>query len=270
HLNKSDLSGCNIQPPEMKILVSLSLFLLSILLANAQVMIHSHNDYVHAKPFWEAYQADAYSIEADIYLRENNLMVAHASNEIKTGVTLEKLYLEPLTKVILSKMKLKSGGNRSMPVMLIDFKDDYQKVMPVFLAKLLDMQNKLKEQRVDTMPTFVVSGNRPPADSFGIYPYYVQFDGRPYELYDKAALSKIAFISDQYLKYSSWNGKEAIAPADSATIVRLIQTIHEKGKMLRLWNTPDTELAWKTFREMGVDIINTDQPAICQKFFSGS
>lgn len=253
----------------MKIIIRLSFLLLLSPSLEAQVLIHSHNDYVHSKPFYEAYQAEVYSIEADIYLRDNNLMVAHAADEIKAGVTLEKLYLEPLIRVIVTKMKAKAGS-KTLPVILVDFKEDYQKVMPVFLGKLLDMQRKVKTQGADTMPMFVVSGNRPPADSFSIYPYYIQFDGRPYEQYDKTAMAKVAFISDQYLKYSTWNGKDALTPADSATIIRLVQTIHEKGKMLRLWNTPDTELGWKAFRAMGVDIINTDQPIICRKFFAGS
>lgn len=254
----------------MKIFLSITVLLFPFSFINAQVLIHSHNDYVHTRPFYEAFQAEAYSIEADVYLRETNLMVAHAADEIKRGVTLEKLYLEPLAKVVVLKMKAKTAVNRTLPVLLVDFKDNYQKVMPVFLTKLLAMQKKLQAQRVDTMPLFVVSGNRPPSDSFSIYPYYVQFDGRPYEQYDKAALAKVAFISDQYLKYSSWNGKEAMNPADSATIIKLVQTIHDKGKMLRFWNTPDTELGWKTFRELGVDIINTDQPINCRKFFAGS
>lgn len=254
----------------MNILIRLCILLLSCSFVNAQVLIHSHNDYVHTKPFFEAYKADAYSIEADIYVRESNLMVAHAANEIKPGITIEKLYLEPLTKIIAGKMKAKNAVNKTLPVILVDFKDDYKAMMPVFLEKLQDMQKRLRAKGADTMPLFVVSGNRPPSDSFSTYPYYIQFDGRPYEQYEPAALAKVAFISDQYLKYSSWNGKDAPGPTDSATIVRLVQTIHEKGKMLRLWNTPDTEQGWKAFREMGVDIINTDQPANCRKFFKGS
>lgn len=236
---------------------------------SAQVLIHSHNDYEHTRPFHDAFQADCYSIEADIYLRENNLLVAHAASEIKAGATLEKLYLEPLGKVCIAKMRTKGTGKRTLPVLMIDIKDDAEKVMPVLLSKLSEMKHHLASQGADTMPLFVISGNRPPADSFSVYPYYVQFDGRPYEQYDKDALAKIAFISDQYLKYSSWNGTNLMPAADSATLSRLVQSVHEKGKMVRLWNTPDTEEGWKAFHEIGIDIINTDQPLVCRKYFEG-
>ena len=251
----------------MKILAFAVLLVLQCITLSAQVLIHSHNDYVHARPFQDAFQADAYSIEADVYIRDNNLLVAHAANEIKTGVTLEKLYLEPLTKACIAKMQSASTEKKTLPILLIDFKDEQQKVMPVLLTKLLDMKKQLKAKGIDTMPMFVITGNRPPSDSFATYPAYIQFDGRPYEQYEKAAMERVAFISDQYLKYSSWNGKDAITLADSATMTRLIQSVHDKGKMLRLWNTPDTEAAWKSFQAMGVDIINTDQPLVCRKFF---
>jgi hypothetical protein len=253
----------------MKILAFAFLLISISVSLSAQVLIHSHNDYVHARPFQDAFQADAYSIEADIYVRDNNLLVAHAANEIKAGVTLEKLYLEPLTKACINRMQSASAEKKTLPLLLIDFKDEQQKVMPLLLTKLLEMKKQLRAKGIDTMPVVVITGNRPPADSFATYPAYVQFDGRPYEQYDKAAMQKVAFISDQYLKYSSWNGKDAITLADSATMTRLIQSVHDKGKMLRLWNTPDTEAAWKSFQAMGVDIINTDQPLVCRKFFRG-
>ena len=84
----------------------------------------------------------------------------------------------------------------------------------------------------------------------------------PYESYDSSTLNRVAFISDSYMNY--------ISPKDSVDIKlkELIITTHNKGKLLRLWATPDNETYWSKFYNMGVDIINTDKVEECRKYFS--
>jgi alkaline phosphatase len=43
--------------------------------------VHSHNDYEQKVPFWYALGAGAKSIEADVYLVDNNLYVSHEQQE---------------------------------------------------------------------------------------------------------------------------------------------------------------------------------------------
>ena len=88
---------------------SFSLILCSLLFlytAKAQVLqytsqsLHAHNDYKQTFPFWEAYQQGYGSIEVDIFLHNNQLLVAHEEAELDTAKTLEKLYLQPLLQCI--------------------------------------------------------------------------------------------------------------------------------------------------------------------------
>jgi alkaline phosphatase len=58
--------------------------------------LHSHNDYKQNIPFLTAYYAGAGSIEADVYLLNGKLYVAHERNEIAEDRTLDELYLKPL------------------------------------------------------------------------------------------------------------------------------------------------------------------------------
>ncbi|MES1249631.1 MAG: alkaline phosphatase, partial [Chitinophaga rupis] len=43
---------------------------------------HSHNDYEQKIPFWLAYNEGFGSIEADIFLRGDSLVVAHSTKEL--------------------------------------------------------------------------------------------------------------------------------------------------------------------------------------------
>ena len=57
-----------------------------------QQKIHSHNDYHQNIPFWLAYGCGLDSIEVDVFLKDNDLMVAHHENEIinqSYGIVLE-------------------------------------------------------------------------------------------------------------------------------------------------------------------------------------
>src|SRR5689334_22425965 len=57
---------------------------------------HAHNDYEHARPLLDALDQGFGSVEADIYLVDGQLLVAHNRQDVKRERTLEKLYLAPL------------------------------------------------------------------------------------------------------------------------------------------------------------------------------
>jgi alkaline phosphatase len=55
---------------------------------------HSHNDYEQKNPYWMAYKQTFGSIEADIFLRDSELIVAHDEKELQFNRSFRKLYLE--------------------------------------------------------------------------------------------------------------------------------------------------------------------------------
>jgi alkaline phosphatase len=57
---------------------------------------HSHNDYEHVFPFYDAYARHFGSIEADLWAVRDILFVAHNRNQITSNRTFQKLYLDPL------------------------------------------------------------------------------------------------------------------------------------------------------------------------------
>ena len=57
---------------------------------------HAHNDYEHARPLFDALDHGFCSIEADIWLVDDQLLVAHDFDKVSPERTLQGLYLDPL------------------------------------------------------------------------------------------------------------------------------------------------------------------------------
>ena len=65
-------------------------------LAQRPILIHSHNDYCRRVPFYQAYAQGVYSIEADLFLHEGQLLVGHDPEDLAPDMTFEGLYVEPI------------------------------------------------------------------------------------------------------------------------------------------------------------------------------
>ena len=76
---------------------------------------HSHNDYAQQKVFHLAYNEGFGSIEADIHIVNNEILVGHDTKDLKASNTLENLYLKPLVAYNQPDRKLQ---------LLIDIKTD--------------------------------------------------------------------------------------------------------------------------------------------------
>jgi alkaline phosphatase len=235
----------------------LASFLLITNLCFAQ-KIHSHNDYEQARPFWAAFEAGVNSIEADIYLMDGNLFVAHQKNEINPAKTLEKLYLEPLNQIL----KLR---NRQELQILIDIKTDATSTLDT-LIKLIGKYPKLtKSYAKKKSIKFVISGNRPSADDYANYPAFILFDHQSLQGLENK--SKIALASFSFEKISKWKGNQPMNEEEKLQIKSMINQVHSFGLPIRFWATPDTPIAWKELNELDVDFINTDSPKACKDFF---
>src|SRR5262249_28110050 len=57
---------------------------------------HAHNDYEHKRPLFDALECRFCSVEADVWLVDGKLLVAHDRNQVKPERTLQSLYLDPL------------------------------------------------------------------------------------------------------------------------------------------------------------------------------
>jgi alkaline phosphatase len=216
--------------------------------------LHSHNDYEKPYPFWEAYNQGYGSIEADIFLKGNNLIIAHDTNQLKMGRTLDSFYLQPLQQCIVKNNDHPYPDKNRQLQLLIDIKTDSS-------ATLNKLVEKLKAYSLITgcaTVKIVITGNRPAVSAFAGYPSYIYFDGELHIDYPPAALGKIEMLSDNFHVFSHWTGNDTIPAQDKNIITALIGKAHTLHKKVRFWNAPDIINSWNVFMKLGVDYINTD------------
>lgn len=216
---------------------------------------HSHNDYEQANPFHKAWQNKFGSIEADIYLHNDELVVAHDSTQLSRRWLLDSLYLAPLQEVLKkNKGYLYDDTTRSLQLM-IDIKSGGE----LTLAHLIDELDILETITNSPSLKIVISGNRPQPEMFSRYPSWIMFDGELNKDYSPEALQKIEMLSDNFANYSTWKGTGTISSEDREALKQAISKAHRLNKKVRFWNAPDSPAAWKLFMDLQADYINTDK-----------
>lgn len=242
----------------MKTLLFLALFPCAHVLAQPAIYTtanaHSHNDYQQPAPFFNAYNLEYGSMEADVYLEENELYVAHTLKDVAQHRTFESLYLVPLADMIQ-----KNGGNvytdpdRKLVLML-----DIKREGIASVNKLIEVLMKYPTIIQCRSLTILVTGDKPPPSTYSSYPSFLWFDGLLSNNYSKDALSHIAFLNDNFINYSKWTGHEDMLPADWDKLKKAVDKGRALGKKIRLWNSPDFMVGWTKLIELGVDYIDSD------------
>ncbi len=217
--------------------------------------VHSHNDYAQELPFWYAYSNRAASIEADLFLKNNELYVTHSEDEIQPEHTFQKLYLDRLQGL------LQSGELRELQL-LIDIKSEAYKTLDRLIAVLKTYPSLLESAKV----RFVISGNRPKPAEYGKYPDFIWFDHQNLDELETINLDKVALISVDFKEYSVWNGYGRMTAPDLIKVKAAIGKAKSMGKPFRFWATPDTKTAWARLAKLGVGYINTDEPAFAKQY----
>jgi alkaline phosphatase len=217
-------------------------------------MIFSHNDYLQEKPFETAYNLAVGYVEADVFLREGKLMVAHTSGEINPERTLGKLYLDPINvKIKNNAGNIYPDGSRKLTLM-IDLKSEGIATLNAIVEHLKTYPDIVS---CNTL-TIAISGNVPDTSQWKHYPRFITFDGRPGKQYSWRHLQRISFISDNFRKYSMWNGKRRMTNSDLKKITSVMAFVHAQGKKIRFWGAPDVPNSWEAFQQLGIEIIGTD------------
>jgi alkaline phosphatase len=246
--------------------------LLGLQSASAQVKLdanrgHSHNDYKQGIPLLTAYFAGMGSIEADVFLKDGELYVAHEVSEIKPGFTLKKIYLDPLAQ------RFKANGNHPYAntalklQLVVDVKEDYKHVLPVLLKELEAYAEVFDAKKNANAIKVVISGDMPVPADFKDYDEKLSFDGRPATVYTDAQLARVAMISDDLKNHTVWNGKGNPTKTDEAKMKAAITQAHRKGKPFRFWATQDSPNTWIVLERLGADWINTDNPNKLRDFY---
>jgi glycerophosphoryl diester phosphodiesterase len=215
---------------------------------------HSHNDYQQTSPFHSAYNLQFGSIEVDVFLDNNELLVAHTAHDLPQHRTLEDLYLKPLQGYIQQNKGYAYADTSRKLQLMIDVKTE----AVATLNKIIDVLMKYPELTKCKSLIILISGNKPEPSSYISYPSFIWFDGLLTVHYSKEALKRVAMLSDNFISYSTWKGNGKAPEKDMAALKKAVEKGHALKKTVRFWNVPDYLDTWQQLMEIGVDYINTD------------
>ena len=249
-----------------RLLLSLAVLLPLSLAAQQPVILHSHNDYTRTAPFWEAYSQHCRSIEADVFLHEGELLVGHEVEDLKPENSFLRMYVDPIVRTFRSNGGKMWAGSDDRLMLLVELKSATEPTLSEVV--------KLLEQFPDVFCAadgvqIAITGNTPSKDHFQDYPVWVGFDGDIRETYTWAQLERVALVSNSFRMFAKkWNGKGRMIDSELEAVTAAIEKVHSWGKPIRFWEAPEGTSAYFTFWKLGVDIINTDKPAVASLFFS--
>lgn len=233
-------------------LVGLLLFLPAVGAVAAAPLAHSHNDYEQPRPLLDALALDFDSVEADIWLVDGRLLVAHEAAQLQPGRTLESLYLDPLREWV------RQPGRRL--ILLIDVKTEAAATyaaLDAVLEKYPELAGRVR---------CIVSGNRA-REIMAAQPHRrAALDGRLDDLATDAPADLIPLVSDNWAKFFVWRGDGDFPAAERARLRQFVAQAHAQHRHLRFWNTPNRPGVWRELRAAGVDVIGTDDLAALRRF----
>ncbi len=232
------------------------------------VFIHSHNDYWRPVPFWTAYSSKLYSYEADVFCIDGQLFVAHDREDVNPQGTLEKLYIEPIVSVYKENNGKPWEDAQHGIQLLVDIKSETDPAMQA-ISEAFGKYPEVFDRSVNPYGVQIaITGRCPKPEDFDKWPRFIGFDGLVDLKYTPEQLERVVLISEPLFDYINWNGKGTIIPEQEAKLKDVIDKVHAMGLPIRFWGTPECETTYYTFYNLGIDFINTDEPATASAFFS--
>jgi hypothetical protein len=235
---------------------------------------HAHNDYEHTRPLFDALDHGFKSVEADIWLVNGELLVAHDREDVQPGRTLESLYLDPLQTIVKQNRGSVYKGDPDYFTLLIDIKSD---AVPTYLA-LHEVLRDYKRMLTTFGPygvedgaiTAIVSGNRPRELMEQQSVRYAAYDGRLSDLGVTTDQTFMPLISDNWTNNFTWMGDGPMPPEEREKLRNIVATAHSHDQRVRFWATPEQppqrEAVWRELLAARVDYINTDHLRALEKF----
>jgi hypothetical protein len=225
---------------------------------------HAHNDYKHKHPLSDALNYGFISVEADVFLKGNNFIVAHFTPLFKKKKTLEALYLKPLSDLV-NKNSGRIYSDYKVPViLLIDIKtnatETYKALKPL-LDKYSFMLSECENGKFIERPVMIIlSGNKPYDMISDEVKRFAFIDENLMTMQtNNFSLNYSPLASTKYSNIITWKGKGKIPENEKHNLQILVEAAHSQGKKVRLWASPENRAVWDELLDDGVDLIGTDQ-----------
>ncbi len=238
-------------------------------LANA----HAHNDYEHTRPLLDALDQGFTSIEADVFLVEGQLLVAHNFLQVSKDRTLENLYLQPL-----QERAMQNGGRiyKDGPTvtLLVDIKTNGKAAYAAIDQLLLKYDSMISVttggEYTEKAVTVIISGDRPVQEIETSEPRRVGIDGRLSDLNSDKSADLLPLISDNWTTHFRYRGVGVMPDSEREKLHDIVAQVHSRGRRIRFWATPESPELWHELKAAGVDLIGTDDLKKLGNFLSSS
>ncbi|WP_406466108.1 phosphatidylinositol-specific phospholipase C/glycerophosphodiester phosphodiesterase family protein [Streptomyces sp. NBC_00111] len=237
---------------------------------------HAHNDYLHARPLHDALAHGFTSVEADIFLVDGELLVAHEAGSLDPARTLVSLYLDPLLARVRAHHGTVHAGYPEPLQLLIDIKTEGAATylaLDRVLRRYRPILSASVHGRVRTGAVApVISGDRAArAPMEAQTTRYAFYDGRPEDLGTAAPASFMPLISGNWSTTFGWRGTGPFPTAERDRLRTFVTAAHTKGQRVRFWGTPDLagperDAVWTELVAAGVDHLNSDDLAGLETF----
>ena len=246
-----------------------------IVLGEPQDAAHAHNDYEHERPLFDALEHGFTSVEADVWLVDGELLVAHDLENVQPGATLESLYLDPLDRLVRGQDHSVYPGWDGSFQLLIDIKSDGESTYAAIEAELAEHRSIMTRYSNGTSTTgpvtAVVSGNRPLETMRNLDSRFAYYDGRSGDLASGIPADLMPLVSENWNNLFAWRGVGMMPESEKVKLHEYVRVAHSQGYRVRFWATLDVpgearEAIWTELHEAGVDHINTDDLAALEEF----
>jgi hypothetical protein len=261
------------------------------------VPVHSHNDYWRHIPLFEALGSGCISVEADVHLRDSDLLVGHTSTSLNDASTLRSMYLQPLQRMLEEQNAhitdgawrgLYNKAPRQSVVLLIDHKTAGAETFAELHAQLQPLRDLdyltywNGTERIMRPLTVVASGNAP-------FSSVTALDPTHRDIFWDAQLDRLTSVDDNYdvnppiygynrsnsyfastnfgsARLYSWHNASLPLPSTPAArdvASTQIEQAKARGLISRYWDTPASppnlrDIVWRVLVELQVGVLNMD------------
>ncbi|WP_432561423.1 PI-PLC domain-containing protein [Kineococcus sp. SYSU DK003] len=228
---------------------------------------HAHNDFEHPRPLFDALERGFTSIEADVWVVGDQLLVGHEPWQLRSARTLQSLYLDPLRR------------NPSPVNLLVDVKTGAEPGWARLHSVLQGCGDLLTTWSADGTRTpgavtVVVTGNRAIESMARQAVRSAAVEGRAQDATGPCSAEFMPEIGVDWSTTYRWRGEGPMPAGERAALHGLVAATHRAGRRLRFWATPDEPgpartAVWSELLAAGVDRLNTDDLDGLAQFLTG-
>ena len=233
---------------------------------------YAHNDYENSDPLWDALELGYGGVEADFYLVDGELLVAHDRDEVQPERTLRSLYLEPLRQIVADSGRVCHDGHAF--VLNIEAKEPGEAGFAALHALLLEYLDLLTHvdagQEIPGPVQVILVGWQPPLAELAAMPvrcvavqsYYRDLP----ENHAEIPAHLLRLVTVQYSQHFFWQGAGS-PPKEFFDKLARMKAARDAvpGRLWRVFKVPRRRAVYEALRDEGVDLIGTKKlrPSAC-------